>query len=345
MIQIKDYKLGRVKAVVRLAESNANRSAEKALNVLKVGLWFEGLRARMGRPTAYRLGQVLQPGTYLKGEHHHNLWAKYALGKHVPGAETLRTTEAAMAGSSEILMAAAWDALDISRPVGVSADTLLKRLGPGIQMAIFDQQALERGRYVRRKATRQVTRRLEGQAGLDSLAALVVLLREAHEAGNQGRAFELGRSLHASLFLATIEGPLWEIAEELFAYFICFIFPLAEDKELAFDLHPRIMQRQAFCFSRVVLQLEDAGWDGYLPGGHTRQLRRLLTIDFGFDLFFGLGPRFRLTQPVEQSSENARRWVAEQDIAWEWGLRTLHAGRRERLMPDEVRDRIAASGA
>ncbi|MGR2726796.1 hypothetical protein ACUY3Q_14645 [Xanthomonas arboricola pv. corylina] len=188
MIQIKDYKLGRVKAVVRLAESNANRSAEKALNVLKVGLWFEGLRARMGRPTAYRLGQVLQPGTYLKGEHHHNLWAKYALGKHVPGAETLRTTEVAMAGSSEILMAAAWDALDISRPVGVGADTLLKRLGPGIQMAIFDQQALERGRYVRRKATRQVTRRLEGQAGLDSLAALVVLGFSRHTCKNDSQA-------------------------------------------------------------------------------------------------------------------------------------------------------------
>ncbi|MEA5150958.1 hypothetical protein VB145_21695, partial [Xanthomonas arboricola] len=67
--------------------------------------------------------------------------------------------------------------------------------------------------------------------------------------------------------------------------------------------------------------------------------------DFGFDLFFGLGPRFRLTQPVEQSSENATRWVSEQEISWEWGLKTLLAGRRERLMPDEVRDRIAASGA
>ncbi|MFC7521391.1 hypothetical protein ACFQS6_17545 [Xanthomonas populi] len=171
-----------------------------------------------------------------------------------------------MAGSSEILMAAAWDALDISRPVGANADILLKRLGPGIQMAIFDQQALERGRYVRRKATRQVTRRLEGQAGLDSLAALVVLLREAHEAGNQGLAFELGRSLHASLFLATIEGPLWEIAEELFAYFICFIFPLAEDKELAFDLHPKDHAEAGF----LLLPRRTAArgrWMGWLSPG------------------------------------------------------------------------------
>jgi len=311
-----------------LAESNGRRAAEKALNV-----------------TAYRMGQILQPDTYLKGEHHHNLWAKYALGKHVPSAETLRITETVIAGSSEILTAATWDALDISRPLGASADTLLKRLRPGIQMAIFDQKGLERGRYVRRKAPRLVTQRLEGQAGLDSLAALVVLLREAYEAGNKGRAFELGRSLHASLFLATVEGPLWLIAEELFAYFICFIFPLAEDKEIAFNLHPRIMEIQAFCFGRVVLQMEDVGWDGYLPGGHTRQLRRLLTIDYGFDLFFGLGPRFRLTRSVEQSSEKAKRWIAEQDIAWEWGLRTLLAGKRERIMPDEVMDRMAASEA
>ncbi|MEQ7421959.1 hypothetical protein ABQE70_20990, partial [Xanthomonas campestris pv. campestris] len=41
-----------------------------------------------------------------------------------------------------------------SRICGALFRASLKRLGPAIQMAIFDQQALERGRYVRRKATR-----------------------------------------------------------------------------------------------------------------------------------------------------------------------------------------------
>jgi hypothetical protein len=54
------------------------------------------------------------------------------------------------------------------------------------------------------------------------------------------------------------------------------------------------MPRMAACLAHLVMQVEDGGQNGYLPDGHTRQRRRLPTIDFGFDLCFGLGPRLKL---------------------------------------------------
>lgn len=342
---IKPYHNSRLKVVVRFAESENPRAMKKALNVLRTGAWFEELRTRLGQSTAYGLGRQLQPDAYRSGHHHHNMWAKYASGKHLPGPETVRACEQALPRSSDLLEDAGWYLLDVSRPVGLQGDALLKRLRPAIQNAIFDERALAVGRYVRRRAPNQPLHRLEGQADLQAVAATVVLLREACEAGNHSRAFDIGRSLHRTLLMAVVGTRLRGITLELFEFFIRHIFPMASDTEIALDLDCHVLRAQAHWLDQVIMQLEDAGWTGYRPGGPTRELRRLLQVNYGFDLLFGLGPRLKLIVPSDQASEDARRWVASNNVAWTWGASVLHAGRRERLMPDEVADRMAAARA
>lgn len=342
---IKPYHNDRLKVVVGFIESENPKAMKKALNVLKTGAWFEELRMRLGQSTAYGLGRQLQPHTYRGGLHHNNLWAKYAGGKHLPGSDTVRACEEALPRSSDLLQDAGWDLLDVSRPLGSNGDALLKRLRPAIQNAIFDERDLAMGRYVRRRAPNQPLHRLEGQADLQAVAAAVVLLREAFEAGNQARAFEVGRSLHRIVLMAVITTRLRGVALELFEFFIRSIFPMAVDKEIALDLDCHVFRAQAHWLDRVILQLEDAGWTEYRPGGPTRELRRLLSVNYGFDLLFGLGPRLKLRVPSEQASDEARRWVASNNIAWGWASSVLHAGRRQRLIPDEVADRMGAARA
>jgi hypothetical protein len=38
-----------------------------------------------------------------RGLHHNNLWSKYASGKHLPSADTIRACEAILPSSSELL--------------------------------------------------------------------------------------------------------------------------------------------------------------------------------------------------------------------------------------------------
>ncbi|MBX5893039.1 hypothetical protein ISE53_10295 [Pseudomonas aeruginosa] len=141
--------------------------------------------------------------------------------------------EQAFPRSGDLLGDAGWELMDVSRPIGLQGDTLLKRLRPAIQNAVFDERALAMGRYVRRRAPNQPLHRLEGQADLQAVAAMATPLREAHVAGNQSRAFEIGRSLHRTLLMAVVATRLSGVALELFEFFIRHILPMAADKGIA----------------------------------------------------------------------------------------------------------------
>lgn len=122
--------------------------------------------------------------------------------------------------------------------------------------------------------------------GLHALAAMVVLLREAYEAGNRSRAFEIGRSLHRTLLMAAVAANLGYIKLELFDFFIKWISPIATDDEVAMDLDRDVLRIQTYWLDRIVTQLEDARLYVDTLGGPTRQLRQMLQINYGLDLFY-----------------------------------------------------------
>lgn len=344
----KNYTGQRLFALVRFFESSDPRAVRGALNVLIRGLWFEHLRLETRQVTAYGVGKQIQPQTYKpaaegRWPQHHNLWVKYARGIHSPGPETVRAAEQLVPGSSDILIANAWKALDLSHLIGSNGDALLRRLRHGVQAAVFQPRPLQAGHYVRRTTPNLPLHMLECQADLDGLAALVILLREAYEAKDYARAFVIGRSLHVALLLATTYTPLLLVASELYEFFVRKIFPLATSEEVAFDLHPAELYEQMRLLSRTILQLEDGGKIKAVDGVPMREWRRVLNMDFGFDLYFGLGPRWRLIKPPEQCSESSRNFVGSMNIGRNWGLSALRSGRPEPLLPNEVVAQMASA--
>lgn len=334
--------------MVRFLGSSHPRAARDALNVVIRGLWFECLRLETRQITAYGVGKQIQPQTYKpaaggRWPQHHNLWAKYAQGIHSPGPETVRAAEQLVPGSGDILIADAWKALDLSHPIGSSGGALLRRLRHGVQAEVFQPRPLRAGHYVRRTTPNLPLHMLECQADLDGLAALVILLREAYEANDHARAFAIGRSLHVALLLATTYTPLLLVASELFEFFVRRVFPLATSEEIAFDLHPAELYEQMRLLSRTILQLEDGGKIRAVNGVPMREWRRVLNTDFGFDLYFGLGPRWRLVKPPDQCSEFSRDFVGSMNIGRNWGLSALRSGRPEPLLPSEVAAEMASA--
>lgn len=145
MKRMKFYGDARLKRLVLHLDAERLNAARKAIDVLRVGLWFEKIRAQMNCTTAYGLGQLVQPHTYKKGFHHNNLWAKYAGGRHIPNAETRRACEQRIPGSDELLTSPAWIALDVTQPLEKHGDALLRCLRPSIQSAVFDKRELVKG--------------------------------------------------------------------------------------------------------------------------------------------------------------------------------------------------------
>ncbi|MBD9435753.1 hypothetical protein IB223_06595 [Pseudoxanthomonas sp. PXM03] len=314
--------------------------------MLKIGAWFEELRRRTGAPSAYALGKLVRPETYTlridkNPPQHHNLWAKYAAGLHAPGLATLKQTSALVPGSEQILLAAFWDAFDVSQPLQQRGDILLRGLRPGVVQAIYEPGPLAAGRYVRRRAPKMPLMRLEGQADLQSLAAAVVLLREAFEAQDRERAFAVGHSVHSLLLMACAEMGEVSIAEELLGFFVMKIFPLAatEEVQLAPNFGELILQMKML---RVIhSSLKQLGTLSDKPAS-TKQLRKVLVNGYGFDFGFALAPKLRLVNQPEQTSEAARRRVGFRRASQKWALGVLFSGRREKIPSDHALDLMAA---
>jgi hypothetical protein len=194
---------------------------------------------------------------------------------------------------------------------------------------------MERGRFKRRPGRLQSLRLLLGLADLDGLAALVVLLREACEANDRQRAFEIGESLYGALLIATLRSPLNALWLEVALFCSQTVFPLASDghRNIEFDVAEFGEQRQYIL--RAFLRLEDAG---ELPFERhsTRAFRSILLGKYGEDLRLGLAPRIKLSRSPEETVEATLKDVAERRIGREWGLSVLREGGYARHPPDEV---------
>lgn len=343
-----NYSECRLNAVMRLTVGGEPTGIAGAIEVLRVGYWFECLRRRLGERSAYAVGKRVQPDTYRKPSdahdgYHHNLWARYATGRVIPGADTVRTTDALVPGSAAVLVLPFWDTLNVNRSIGAAGDQLLRQLRPAVQEAVFDRRSLDMGRYRRRSSLRHTLTMLESRADLESVAALVVLLREADEVGNRKRALQIGQSLYLTLLMACSCNPLADLQPELFEFLIRCVFPKANDGEVALDLDRDECCELGYRLGITILQLEDQDLINAVNGGSTRDWRKILRGKFGFDLQFAYAPRLKLAKPPSQVSESSREWVGAAGVSKEWGLAVLRAGRVEQLMPDEVIKAMAAA--
>lgn len=341
---LKDYSHLRLQTLARLVQSGDAHAVRDALDLLAGSLWFETLRCDLQQITAYGVGKRVQPHTYrprVEGRwpQHNNLWAKYARGLHLPGADTVIDGNRVVPESGEILTGTVWKVLDTSRPIGDGGDELLRGLSPGVQQSVFKPGPLAYGRYVRRSAPNLPLKLLESRHDLDAIAATVVLLREAYESENRQRAFQIGRSLHATLLMAASCLPLCYIAAELIEFFIWQIFPLAANDEVEFDLDGAEFCAQIRCFNRALLSLEDLGRIKTVNFG--AEWRKVLSFEFGFDLFYGLGPRWKLAKDPEMVSPGSKILVGENRIGRNWALPSLLSGRVQQLIPDEIEAQMA----
>ena len=338
--EVRLYSAVRVATVLRWAASDHPRAPAAALGVVKVARWFEGLRAHLGSLNAYSVGKQLQPGVYTKLSHS-NLWSKYAAGKHVP-RKVLGKVEEKLCGSRQVVDWPGWRALDVMQPIGTQAVALIRTLNPRIQTACFDKAELKLDRYELRTNADKLLKKLEQRACWDAVAAATIVLRLAHEQGDQQGAHRAGRSLYYLLLMMAVTSSAYWIAPEIFAYFIHFIFPLAATSVVAYDLHHDAMWQRTQWLYEMVLEHEDEGRPLASFGADTRRLRRVfVSPKYGFDRMLGFAPR--LKHVASEVDESKRRTLAYLQVFWQWGERVLAHGRRQPMPPEHLVEQLEAA--
>lgn len=193
--------------------------------------WFNFLKRQCGATSAYQMDLLLetQPKQGRSVEcDHKNKWRSYRKGLHTPSLELVNAIEKTHAGGCAVLNHILWTTLRSDRCASSHADLWLGELHPEIQKIVYQYDpGLGFSKTIRQSLNRTQLNMLERRAGLDALACLVILLRQAIEK-NDG-VFAQSVSRHVCRMLLIL-GPIFSalgIRTPLVQYFEQGILPLA----------------------------------------------------------------------------------------------------------------------
>jgi hypothetical protein len=355
--------------LARNLDSGSVLGLRRALRRLRTIYWFEGLRLDAGVQKAYALGRIVQPETYRKrrnykpkvkkrGMHrqtkvlptdediteanHNNLWAKYQVGDHAPKPALRQRADAQFPGSALRFTDPLFDAIDPQCLISDRSDALLRHLQPEVVRAVFDNKELSLGLFRRRKSLPQTLNLLEKLSTPDALTALIVLVREAHERGEQERMLAIQQRLY-SVFLVVCASSAWYEARYALALALDrWVFQRTPQTEWCWVIDGSDCFRSIRLLRHAFVQIKTR-----TPAHRvSKQLARRLTYYvrglFGLDYYYALSPARALTVAPTTASPAVLEAVVEHQAFMEWAWRSLVSGQGGALGTQEVRDLVEA---
>ncbi|AVP98907.1 hypothetical protein C7S18_17740 [Ahniella affigens] len=312
---IRNYSHSRLCAISGEIAAGTAASDARAIDIIKTGYWFERLRSKIRKTTAYAVGKAIRPEQYRasseeRNANSDNLWAKYATGAMRPGPATIKAADRIVPGSSIDLYLPLWTALNVKVPLVGGIENHLRAAIPLVQNAVFEPRELRLGRYRRRPSLLKTLSLLECHVCMDSIAALVLILRSASEAGEFEDCFRIGKSLYTSLLIACIRSDTMFLAPEFALYFGERIFPLASTPTVAFDISPEEFRTQVILLWQLYLALEDEGRFPPMEIKSTRSQQRIVNGDFSDLHRLALSPRLKPIGDPESIGRKVRRTLA-----------------------------------
>lgn len=170
-----------------------------------------------------------QPKLGKSGEcDHKNKWRCYRKGLHTPSLELVNAIETTHAGGCAVLNHVLWKTLRCDRRISSHAELWLSELHPEIQKIVYQREpGLGFGKTIRQSLNLTQLNMLERRAGLDALACLVILLRQATERHNGFLAQRLSRRMCRMLLVLGPTLSALGIGSTLIQYFEQELLPLA----------------------------------------------------------------------------------------------------------------------
>lgn len=211
--------------------------------------WFKLLKRNTGATTIDQMRSCLEVKSASdddKRDNGNKKWQEYSWGRRTPNPELSAQIDALHPGSRVLLNHLLWDVLRFERPITKYGESWLSRLHPEIQTFIFPRNALLGSE---KKTPVQLNNMhfsmLERRASLDTLACLVILIRQSANAGNEKQTDRLCyRACRMLLILAPIFsncGVLRPFSE----YFEQNVLPLGELNQMHYAFWDKGLPRAA----------------------------------------------------------------------------------------------------
>lgn len=196
--------------------------------------WFRRLGARLGTDLPREIQRAIAPETLetnSDGERiKNNKFLSYSRGEHVPHDPLVLRAEGVVPLSRRALNHPLWQVLRAKDSIKKVASQWMYQLDREIQAVV-----LSPFNEIVGGASRHTLGALERRASLDSLAALTILLRLRHEAGEPELAWLCAFSIFRVLLMIGPELDSYGIADRLFQLYVQRIFSLVAFKKQRMD--------------------------------------------------------------------------------------------------------------
>jgi len=332
-------RLIRMEKAVRTAKDSRHLQ-QTLLRSLEGALLYEDIRFVLRAATADDVGRVLFPARYhketrFKEGRKDKRVRRYATGVSRP-TKDFRVAAAMHTRKSprqnvEVLI----EALDISRQIGDRGNSLIRLTSVEIQRAVFKQPPSPE-----RRSWEAASQRLSRYACTESVAVLIILLREAVELGDTGSVLNLGERLYFMTLVWCSRVPIYETHLELGLYLCRYIFTLVRAEGLAMAVDPSEFRDHVDClrdylfhwnhfpFALRMAVVDDLfeGWNiVWDAGGRFGPLYR-----------FGLAPPLSLVDREHASPADWETW-AFRLVTKTWGWRVLRLVEPDLFPTESVR--------
>jgi len=319
----------------------ANRDWKQILKAeikrLKIINWYNVVCHLSGSSSAYSLQSKYDSESFIRrnGEtFHSNKWRSYRDGKHFPNAKLIERVESMTPGSAFELEHTLWDAIDVRIPIGNRANPMFKTMSSEIQNAIFVEPFKKYETIVRRSSNQRISDLICKNCDLDSLAALTILTREAHEGNRKRDAHFWACKTFRHLLMLGLELHHRGIACSIIGIYRHLIFEdITEDGFCFIDSETDIARSSAHLaiMAFEIDKREDVAltWEV-----RVQRMKKLLSGANGFDVFFAMQPQWA---PEHQVENHLLKNFEKMQRLRKWGWDSI-SGKIpfSRVPPDEV---------
>lgn len=304
--------------------------------------WFHDLRIWAHAKGPNDLQERLEPEASGFGQesglpYRRNKWRYYRKGSHTPRPDFVSEIKRRCSGYATDFDHILWDALRTEMPIASYADHWIRRLEPRVQTLFWQKEDSRDASRIRfQKFDKRQLAMLERRAGLDALACLTMMLREAHERGDEEYAYELGQRACRMLVMIGDTLHAHGIAEPFHEFYELAILPLAAFRGMRPTLAGISFMELVGHLSHRMYHLHQVdAWSLSLEAYRAYQ-QKIISGDYWFDYLHLLNP---IPIPVDPSlpPDNPlyRSWQAENALRL-WALNAVRTFSREKFPPDDL---------
>lgn len=326
--------------MLRKSLESARGPRRDEFHVLATAIWVEKVRIALNLPTPYAVQRYINPEAFHRNTsgdiYHDNKWSRYAVGQHRPIDALVERVERIVPGTARLLRHPLWEVLRIPSMSVWQKDRWLRGLNGDIQQVLFAGGSSKKVRRTGEIPVATIVQldMLKRRAGLDALAALTYLMREAHTQGQSELALRIGDYLYEVLLITCMFSPFRFLTRELFDCFQRRVFADVQYAGQKIDLGAFNCEIFVELLALAVRQARNACHFGYEQADIVPVCFRLQSPSHP-DVLFGLAsPRVLGDRDV---TPETKAWLESRDSYRVWGIERILALRAEKFPPDEVR--------